>query len=123
MEFENPYIVYVKPNSSGYITAVNSSEFLPDTTGWTEIDRGYGDKYHHAQGNYFPLPIITDGGAYRYKLVDGKPVECTAEEITAQEEALKPVPTPSLENRVEVLETDAVETREALEMILSGVTE
>ena len=100
-----PYIVYVKPNDSGYITAVNSSAFLTDTTGWTEIDSGFGDKYHHAQGNYFPLPIITDGGAYRYKLVDGKPVECTAEEIAAQEEALKPVPTPSLENRVEVLES------------------
>ena len=99
------YIVYVKPNENDYITAVNSSAFLTGTTGWTEIDSGYGDKYHHAQGNYFPQPIITDGGAYRYKLVDGKPVECTAEEIEAQEEALKPVPTPSLENRVEVLES------------------
>lgn len=99
------YIVYVKPNESGYITSVNSSAFLLDTTGWVEIDRGYGDKHHHAQGNYFPQPIITDGGAYRYKLVDGKPVECTAEEISAQEEAMKPVPTPSLENRVEVLES------------------
>lgn len=118
-----PYIVYAKTNSSGYITAVNSSAFLPDHAGWVEIDRSCGDKYHHAQGHYFPQPIITDVGAYRYKLVDGKPVECTAEEIAAQEEALKPVPTPSLENRVEVLETDAAETREALEMILSGVTE
>ena len=106
MEFEmNPYIVYVKPNSNGYITAVNSSAFLTDTADWVEIDSGYGDKYHHAQGNYFPEPIMTWGGAYRYKLVDGKPVECTAEEIAAQEEALKPVPTPSLENRVEVLES------------------
>ena len=117
------YIVYARTNSNGYIIAVNSSAFLTDTTGWTEIDSGYGDKYHHAQGNYFPQPITTDGGAYRYKLVDGVPTECTAEEIAAQGEALKPVPTPSLENRVEVLETDAVETREALEMILSGVTE
>lgn len=99
------YIVYVKTNSNGYITAVNSSAFLPDITGWTEIDRGYGDKCHHAQGNYFPQPIITEGGAYRYKLVDGVPTECTAEEIAAQEEALKPVPTPTLENRVEVLES------------------
>lgn len=107
MEFAmNPYIVYVKTNSSGYITTVNSSAFLPDTTGWVEIDSGYGDKYHHAQGNYFPLPIITDGDAYRYKLVDGAPVECTDEEIAAQEEALKPVPTPTLESRVEVLESD-----------------
>ena len=100
-----PYIVYVKPNDSGYITAVNSSAFLTDTTGWTEIDSGYGDKYYHAQGNYFPEPIYTDGGAYRYKLVDGKPVECTAEEIEAQEEALQPVPSPTLEDRVETLET------------------
>lgn len=118
-----PYIVYAKTDSGGYITAVNSSAFLPDTTGWTEIDRGYGDKYHHAQGNYFQQPIRTMGGAYRYKLVDGKLVECTAEEIAQQEELLKPVPTPTLESRVEVLETDAAETREALEMILTGVTE
>ena len=118
-----PYIVYVKTNDSGHIAAVNSSAFLPDTAGWVEIDSGYGDKYHHAQGNYFPLPIITMGGAYRYRVVDGKPVECTPEEIAAQEEALKPVPTPTLESRVEVLEIDASETREALEMILSGVTE
>ena len=100
-----PYIVYIKPDSSGYITSINSSAFLPDTAGWTEIDSGYGDKYHHAQGNYFPQSIITDGGAYRYKLVDGKPVECTAEEIADQEEALKPVPTPTLESRVETMET------------------
>ena len=89
MEFE-PYIVYVKTNFNGYITAVNSSAFLTDTTDWVEIDSGYGDKYHHAQGNYFPEPIMTMGGAYRYKLVDGEVVECTEDEIKAQEEANKP---------------------------------
>ena len=99
------YIVYVKTNASSYITGVNSSDFLEDTAGWLKIDSGYGDKYHHAQGNYFPQPIYTESGACRYKLVDGQPVECAAEEIAAQEEALKPVPTPSLENRVEVLES------------------
>lgn len=87
---KNIYIVYVKTNSNGYITAVNSSAFLTDTTGWIEIDSGYGNKYHHAQGNYFPQFIFTDGGAYRYKLVNKKPVECTPEEIAEQEEALKP---------------------------------
>jgi hypothetical protein len=93
MEFENnPYVVYVKTNSNGYITAVNSSAFLTDTTGWIEIDSGYGDKYHHAQGNYLPESIVTDGGAYRYKLVNGKAVECTPEEIKAQEEANRPTP-------------------------------
>lgn len=97
------YIVYVKPNENGYITAVNSSAFLTDTTGWVEIDRGYGDKYHHAQGNYFPEPIYTMGGAYRYKLMDGVPVECTAEEIAAQEEANKPIPTPTTDDVLNAL--------------------
>lgn len=87
-----PYIVYVKIDESGYITAVNSSAFLIDLTGWEEIDEGYSDKYHHAQGNYLPKSVITEGGAYRYKVVYGKVVECTAEEIKAQEEANKPVP-------------------------------
>lgn len=101
MENENTYIVYVKADSNSYITAVNSSAFLPDTTGWTEIDSGYGDKYHHAQGNYFPAPIMTDGWAYRYKLVNGAAVECTAEEIAEQEEANKPEPvTPADESSV-----------------------
>lgn len=101
-----PYIVYVRPNNSGYITAVNSSAFLPDTEGWVEIDQGHGDKYHHAQGHYFPMPIYTDSGVYRYKLADGKPVECTAEEIAQQEAALVPVePVPTLESRVEALES------------------
>ena len=98
-----PYIVYVKPNESGYIIAVNSSAFLTDTTGWVEIDSGYGDKYHHAQGNYFSEPIYTMGGAYRYKLVDGEVVACTAEEIKEQEETNKPIPEPTLEDAFNVL--------------------
>lgn len=81
------YIVYVKTDAAGRIIAVNSSEFLTDVTDWTEIDRGHGDRYHHAQSNYFGEPIITDGGACRYKLVDGIPAECTAEEIAQQETA------------------------------------
>lgn len=78
------YRVYVKTNENSYITTVNSSAFLEDVAGWTEIDSGIGDKYHHAQGNYFNKPLVTKFGAYQYKLVEGKPVECTLEEITAQ---------------------------------------
>lgn len=100
--------VYALPNSEGYITRIDGGYTIGNITdpeNWVLIDEGNGDRYNLCQGNYFPQPIITDGGAYRYKLVDGKPVECTAEEIEAQEEALKPVPAPSLENRVEVLES------------------
>lgn len=97
------YQVYVKISKSGYIIAVNSSAFLTDVIGWEEIDSGSGDKYHHAQGNYFPLPIVTTGGAYRYKLVKGIPAECTPEEIQEQEKAKQP--TPSQEERIKALES------------------
>ena len=96
--------VYVLPDTNSYITRIDGGYTIcniTDFTGWVLIDEGYGDKYHHAQGNYFPHPIITDGGAYRYKLVDGKPVECTAEEIAQQEEAMKPVDEPTQEDRIE----------------------
>lgn len=108
MEFAmNPYIVYAKTDSGGYITAVNSSAFLTDTAGWTEIDRGFGDKRHHAQGNFFPQPIITDSGAYRYKLIDGMVTECSESEILEQEEAQKRNTPPTLQDRVDALETTA----------------
>lgn len=101
-----PCVVYVKPNASGYIMAVNSSAFLSDTTDWIEIDSGYGDKYHHAQGNYFEKSIYTYCGAYRYKLVDEKPVECSAEEIAEQEEAMKPVKTYSAQDDTDAMMVD-----------------
>ena len=89
-----PYEVYVQTNENGYITAVNSSAFLTDTSGWIKIDEGFGDKYHHAQGNYFDKPIYTESGVNQYKLVDGVAVECTPEEI-AEQEANLPVPEPT----------------------------
>ena len=86
------YKVYVKTDSNGYITAVDSSAFLTDLTGWIEIDEGDGDKYHHAQGNYLSKPIMTDSGVWQYKLEDGAVRECTSNEIAAQEaETNKPV--------------------------------
>lgn len=78
-----PYIVYVKMDDTNRITAVNSSAFMHETDGWVEIDSGFGDKYHHAQGNYFPQTIIDERGIYRYKLVNGRPVERTQEEMDA----------------------------------------
>lgn len=100
--------VYVLPDSNGNITRIDggyTESNITDPENWVMIDEGYGDKYNLCQGNYFPKPIITMGGAYRYKLVDGAPTECSPEEIAAQEEAMKPVPTPTLESRVETLET------------------
>ena len=114
----NPYIVYVKTDDANRIIAVNSSAFLRDVTGWTEIDSGYGDKYHHAQGNYFEKPIIDDRGIYRYKLVDGQPVERTQEEMDA--EYVEPVKEQDTE---ELLLEMAADHEYRLCLIELGVTE
>lgn len=100
----NLYIVYVKLDEESRITSINSSAFLPDTTGWTEIDSGYGDKYHHAQGNYFDKPLCDDRGICRYKLVNGKPVERTQEEMDA--DYVPPEVKPTDAERISKLESE-----------------
>lgn len=106
MEFEmEPYIVYVKTDENNLIAAVNSSAFLSNTEDWTEIDRGYTQRHHHAQGNYFDKLIYDDRGIKRYKLEDGKPVERTQEEMDADWEAQpKPDPKPSDADRIDALQ-------------------
>ena len=74
------YTVYAETNGNGIITAINSSAFLPDTTDWTEIDEGIGDKYLHAQNHYLPDGLMDENGIFNYKLTDGKPELRTAEE-------------------------------------------
>lgn len=89
--------VYVRIDVENRIVRVDGGctmNNITDISQWIKIDEGYGDKYNLCQNNYFEKPIITDGGAYRYKLVDGKPVECTLEEIARQEEANRPAPVP-----------------------------
>lgn len=92
MEQEN-YIVYVRTDEQGRILEADSSAFLTDTAGWTAIDEGLGDKYHHAQGNYFDGGLYTDDGIPRYKLADGAPVLRSDEEIEADRAAIVHVPT------------------------------
>lgn len=77
------YRVFVLTDDSGRILDINSDAFLTDTAGWTQIDEGVGDRYHHAQNNYLPGPKYDDRGISRYKLMDGKAVERTPEEIDA----------------------------------------
>lgn len=97
---DEKYIVYVRADETGRIVEINSSAFLVDTEGWTAIDEGYGDKYHHAQGNYFPLPLYGTNGCANYKLADGAPVERTDAEKAA-EIAARPAPDPTQLDRVE----------------------
>lgn len=97
-----PYHVYVQTDEQGRITAVHSSAFVGEDWG-TEIDSGYGDQYHHAQGNYFPQPIYTEEGIPRYKLADGRAVARTGEELAA-DRAEVPAPPPTQEDRLSALE-------------------
>lgn len=107
-------IVYIKTDSQNRVTAVNSSAFLSDPTGWIRIDEGEGDRYTHAQSNYFDKPIITEDGAHQYiYLGDRKWRECTAEEMAADIHPAAPA-SPTLQERVEALEAAT------LEMIMGG---
>ena len=86
------YKVYVKIDNAGRIVSINSDAFMSGTDGWEQIDEGEGDRFHHAQGNYFPQPIMTIEGVYRYKLVGGKAVERTEDEIQSDIDAIPPPP-------------------------------
>ena len=97
---DEKYTVYVRADETGRIVEVNSIAFMADTAGWTAIDEGYGDKYHHAQGNYFPLPLFGPDGCASYKLADNVPVERTQAEKAA-ELAARPAPGPTQLDRVE----------------------
>lgn len=84
--------VYVLCDSENRVLRLEGEYSLPaDLTGWTKIDEGFGDKYALAQSHYLEKPLY-DGAVLRYKLVDGKVVERTAEEIEADKAKLpKPV--------------------------------
>lgn len=108
MEFEQkPYGVYVKTDGKDRIINVNSDAFLPDVSGWVKIDEGHGDRFHHAQGNYFDKQIMNDRGILRYKLEDGKPVERTQEEMDA--DYVQYAPAPTTEERMTQIESALIE--------------
>nr|DAN88653.1 MAG TPA: hypothetical protein [Caudoviricetes sp.] len=80
--------VYVLLDSESRVLRLEGEYSLPaDLTGWTKIDEGFGDKYALAQSHYLEKPLY-DGAVLRYKLVDGKIVERTAEEIEADKAKL-----------------------------------
>ena len=122
MEFEmQPYGVYVKTDDAARIVAINSDTFLPDTDRWVKIDEGFGDRYHHAQGNYLDKPIRDEKGICRYRLLDGVPVERTQEEMDA--DYVPPAPAPDLAAEVAELKEKNAQLEEALSLRLSGETE
>ena len=77
------YTVYIRVDDTGRVVNINSSAFLSNVDGWVEIDRGTGDRYQHAQGNYMPGSIFNSVGIPIYKLEMGKIVNRTEEEMRA----------------------------------------
>ena len=98
------YSVYVKTDENNRITAINSDAFLSSLEGWAKIDEGNGDKFHHAQGNYFDKPLYDERGIFRYKLVNGRPVERTQEEMDA--DYVPPEVKPTDAERISQLESE-----------------
>lgn len=50
---DKPIGVYVKYDENGKVKEVNSDIFITDFASWTKIDEGYGDRFAHAQSQYF----------------------------------------------------------------------
>lgn len=103
---ETYYAVYVEIDERNRITNINSSGFLSleDRNGWIKIDEGTGDRFYHAQGNYFPGPLYDDRGIPRYAYVkDGSPKwrERTKEEMDA--DYVPPVVKPSADELLNAL--------------------
>lgn len=96
------YLVYIRVDDAGRVVGINSSAFLTDTDGWVQIDQGHGDRYHHAQGNYLPGPLMDERGVYRYKLADGAVVERTQEEMDG--DWVEPEPQPDPAERLRAVE-------------------
>lgn len=72
----NEYKVYVSL-LDGYITSINSEIFLSkeEIDTMTEIDKGQGDRYAHAQSQYLDKELVDEHGRYNYKFVEGKVIE------------------------------------------------
>ena len=97
--------VYVLLDSESRILRLEGEYSLPvNLDGWTKIDEGNGDKYALAQSHYLSKPLY-DGAVLRYKLVDGKVVERTAEEIEADKAKL-PKPEPTAEDDTNAMIVD-----------------
>lgn len=90
--------VYVQTDERGRITRCDGGYTTPaDLSGWVQIDEGAGDRYNLCQSHYFDRGLYAEDGIPRYKLVDGKPVERTADEIEADRAAIPPARSSALE--------------------------
>ena len=117
--------VYAKVDAQGRVTAIDGGYTacnIGDMTGWVQVDEGEGDRYNLCQGNYLPLPLMTDEGVHRYKLQGGAVVERTQAELDADAAAL-PAPALTDAERIAALEEANASLEQQLALLLSGEVE
>ncbi len=73
---------------------------------WVLVDEGEGGKYDRCQAAYFAGGLYTEDGIPKYKLLDGKPAERSAEEMEA-DRAATPAPAPT---QLDIIEAQVVYT-------------
>ena len=72
MEKNTPIGVYIKVDYNSNVISVGSEIFITDFWNWVKIDEGFGDKYAHAQSQYFDKPLFDENGNPNYKYQNGK---------------------------------------------------
>ncbi|WP_252242052.1 hypothetical protein [Clostridium sp. ZBS18] len=110
---ENKIKVYIQVDNNNLITNIESSiseSYIDFSKDWICIDEGYGDKYSHAQGNYFTIDgkkTLRDiTGKCNYKYINSEIVELTDEE----KETLYP-PVAQQLTKEELLQKQLLETQ------------
>lgn len=109
------YSVYIKTDERGVLIDIESDAFLDSTDGWEKIDEGFGDKYHHAQGNYLEKPKTDENGVFRYEKKNGKIKERKKKDMEADVQA-QPVQ-PTDRERIEEMERTVKELVQTINAI------
>lgn len=119
---ENKIKVYVKIDENNIVKDINSSIFLNDIENYIEVDEGFGDKYCHAQGNYFPKekPLMDNKGRFNYKYENGEVVELTEEEKLKLFPVQEKEPTETEILQKQLLETQAIVANLQEQILLNG---
>jgi hypothetical protein len=137
---EEPIGVLVCVTADGLIAAIASTVYRQPEAGWREIDRGLGDRYRHAQGNYLPGGLLTGDSNLRWMTAPTaqhparEPFVCYQWQgeswgvyLRTPEELAQSQPQPEadggIEGRVTRLEQQTGEMEQMLDMLLSGVVE
>lgn len=109
--------VYIKTTDTGLVTDVNSDIFIADLDGWILIDEGTGDRYDHAQHNYFELPLTDTDGCHNYKYAENE-----VKVVPEDEKSLEKVDLPKAEPTAEAdLMAMAVDHEYRLTLLELGV--